>query len=119
MDKISFINWLESHWPRTPVADPATDKTVLNQQGDTVNDPQAQRMNVTINTDVAQATNNLQNIQNQLTSIFKKVMDKPIWKNQQMKAAFGDKVTKGWERVGQARMIITPLSNTGNTEDDI
>lgn len=109
MEKISFNNWLETHWPA--VNDPATAQTVLNKHDDTVSEPQRPAMNVQVNTDVTQTTNTLQNIQNQLTGIFKRVMEKPIWRNVQMKQAFGDRITRGWEKVGQARAIITPLAD--------
>ena len=124
MEKISFINWLEAQTTvasptvlSPPMANPALAPTVTINHGDTVNEPQRQNISTTPDPEVTQSTNTLQQIQNQLSSIFKKVMEKPIWKNKQMQAAFGDRVTRSWEKAGQARMILAPLGDGDNTED--
>lgn len=119
MEKISFINWLEVQGPT--VASPAPNNpalapTVLNQQGDTVSNPQNQPVGGTPDNDVIQSTTTLQQIQSQLTDIFKKVMEKPIWRNQQMKAAFGDRINKSWEKAGQAKAILAPIAS-GDIDD--
>ena len=118
MNKISFINWLEVQGPT--VASPAPNNpalapTILNQQGDTVDARLNQVNTATPDNDVIQSTTTLQQIQNQLTDIFKKVMEKPIWRNQQMKAAFGDKINRSWEKAGQARAILAPIAS-GDTD---
>lgn len=119
MGKISFINWLEAQGPTvtSPAPNnPALAQTVLNQQGDTVNAPQNQTTNGQPDNDVIQSTTTLNQIQSQLTDIFKKVMEKPIWRNQQMKAAFSDRINKSWEKAGQARAILAPIAS-GDIDD--
>lgn len=117
MGKISFINWLEAQVTASPAPNnPALAPTVLNQQGNTVSDQPNQSAQTSPDNDVVQSSTTLNQIQNQLTDIFKKVMEKPIWRNQQMKAAFGDRITKSWEKAGQAKAILLPIAS-GDIDD--
>ena len=65
--------------------------------------------------EIVKSNRGLEQIQNGLTNIFKRLSQKPIWKNPKIKSAFGDKITKSWAHAGQAKAILWPVGQ----EDDI
>lgn len=110
MDNLNFKQWVGNN----PSPNPATDRTVINHKGSTVDANNDTPINQQNNPEVIRTTSNLKQIQNQLSNIHRKISDKPIWTNTKMKQAFKDRIISGWEKVGQAHAILTPQSNRGN-----
>ena len=122
MNKISFNNWFELNQTVAgfnPTDTAATAPTVIHK-GSTVQTPQQTTPAPSNSPDpeVGHATGHLKDMQDRLSDIFKRIMSKPIWKNPKTKEAFGDRVTRGWEKVGQAKAILEPLGlYTGDIDD--
>ena len=116
---MKFRNWInESNALMTPsmvgnTNNAATDPTVI-QQSPTPNNASRGPLQPQ-HPDVAKSARSLDQIQNGLTNIFKRLSQKPIWRNAQVRNAFGDKITKSWSHAGQAKSILWPIGN----EDDI
>ena len=64
--------------------------------------------------EVTKSARSLDQIQNGLANVFKRLSQKPIWKNQQIKNAFSDRINKSWSHAGQAKAILWPLGNEDN-----
>ena len=65
--------------------------------------------------EVAKSSRSLQQIQNGLSNIFQRLMNKPIWRNSKLKQTFADRITRSHDHAGQAKAILWPIGN----EDDI
>lgn len=128
---MKFKEWINENMTGSIVGDTnnaATDATVIMPRNNYKADPTVRNNNAKTDQqtsgsnqlnpqhpEITKSTRGLEQIQNGLTNIFKRLSTKPFWKNPQLRQAFGDKITKSWTHAGQAKSILCPIGN----EDDI